>query len=91
MPGEAGLTTHAPEKVIDLTRTTTAGDLRAVHVEAAKLLIELDRELGHAPDQRVIALASHDKSKPTSGTKTPAVAKDAESTADQGSRAQQAP
>ena len=91
MPREAGLTTDAPEKGIDSTRTTAAGDLRAVHVEAAKLLIELDRELGHAPDQRVIALASNDTSKPTASTTTPAVAKDAENTADEDSRAQQAP
>ena len=64
MPIEAGLTTEAPETVIDLTQTTTASDLRAVHVEAARLLVELDRQLNNPPDPRVMALAGNDEACP---------------------------
>ena len=68
MPVEAGLTTEAPETVIDLTQTTTASDLRAVHVEAARLLVELDRQLKNPPDPRVMALAGHDEASPAVST-----------------------
>jgi hypothetical protein len=64
MPIEAALTTEAPGTVIDLTQTTTASDLRAVHVEAARLLAELNRQLNNLPDPRVIALAGRDEAGP---------------------------
>ena len=50
--------------MIDLSVTTTAGDLRAVHVEAARLLVELDRQLNNLPDPRVMALAGIDEVSP---------------------------
>jgi hypothetical protein len=68
MPIEAALTTEAPGKVIDLTQTTTASDLRAVHVEAARLLAELNRQLNNLPDPRVIALAGRDEAGPAAGS-----------------------
>ena len=68
MPVEAGLTTEAPGTVIDLSQTTTASDLRAVHVEAARLLVELDRQLNNLPDPRVIALAGKKEAGPAAGS-----------------------
>ena len=64
---EAGLPTEAPGTVIDLSQTTTASDLRAVHVEAAKLLVELDRQLNNLPDPRVVALAGENEAGPAAG------------------------
>lgn len=55
MPKDSGVTTVP--KVVDLTRAETLGDLRAVHVEAARLLVELDRDLGRESDPRVLELA----------------------------------
>ena len=55
-------------QVIDLSQTTTASDLRAVHVEAARLPVELDRQLDNPPDPRVMALAGNDEASPAVST-----------------------
>ena len=65
---EAGPTTEAPGTVIDLSQTRTASDLRAVHIEAARLLVELDRQLNNPPAPRVIALAGNNEPSPAVST-----------------------
>lgn len=64
VPKDSGVTTVP--KVVDLTRAETLGDLRAVHVEAARLLVELDRDLGRESDPRVLELAAAADSRPAS-------------------------
>ena len=51
-----------------MSQTTTASDLRAVHVEAARLLVELDRQLNNPPDPRVMALAGKNEAGPAAGS-----------------------